>query len=146
MLPERLCKTQIFHGLSTQVWSISEQGQARGIWTYHLKKAQYHEGPLFLRPHCGQTIEHTSYSKVSNERYVHYLSNDTPQFNFDRMVWSQCLAKKGWFLAFSSKWEKFPSTEDNFSRHLFSNYCHSVKNLLRAIKPTANGHKYPKFS
>ena len=55
-----------------------EQGQARGIWTYHLKKAQYHEGPLSLRPHCGQTSEHTSYSKVSNERYVHYLSNDTP--------------------------------------------------------------------
>ena len=24
MLHERLCKTQIFHGLSTQVWSISE--------------------------------------------------------------------------------------------------------------------------
>ena len=55
-----------------------DQGQAGGIWTYHLKKAQYHEGPLFLRPHCGQTSEHTSYSKVSNERYVHYLSNDTP--------------------------------------------------------------------
>ena len=57
---------------------LLSQGQARGIWTYHLKKAQYHEGPLFLRPHCGQTSEHTSYSKVSNERYVHYLSNDTP--------------------------------------------------------------------
>ena len=54
--------------------------------------------------------------------------------------------KVGWFLAFSSKWEKFPSTEDNFSRRLFSNYCHSLKNLLRAIKQTANGHKYPKFS
>ena len=24
MLPERLCKTQIFHGLLTEVWSISE--------------------------------------------------------------------------------------------------------------------------
>ena len=64
------------------VW-VSEPGlyqeQARGIWTYyHLKKAQYHEGPLFLKPHCGQTIEQTSYSKVSNERYVHYLSNDIP--------------------------------------------------------------------
>ena len=47
-------------------------------YPYHLKKAQYHEGPLFLRPHCGQTSEHISYSKVSNERYVHYLSNDTP--------------------------------------------------------------------
>ena len=47
------------------------------IKTYHLKEAQYHEGPLFLRPHCGQTSEHTSYSKVLNERYVHYLSNDT---------------------------------------------------------------------
>ena len=34
------------------------QGQARGIWTYHLKKAQYHAGPLFLRPHCGQTSEY----------------------------------------------------------------------------------------
>ena len=53
------------------------QGQARGIWTYHLKRAQYYEGPLFLRPYCGQTSEHTSYSKVSNKRYVHYLSNDT---------------------------------------------------------------------
>ena len=55
---------------------METQGQARGIWTYHLKKAQYREGPLFLRPHCGQTSERTSYSKVSNERYVHYLSND----------------------------------------------------------------------
>ena len=25
------------------------QGQARGMRTYHLKKSQYHEGPLFLR-------------------------------------------------------------------------------------------------
>ena len=54
------------------------QGQTRGILTYHWKKAQYHEGPLFLRPHGGQTSEHTSYSKVSNERYVHHLSNDSP--------------------------------------------------------------------
>ena len=53
-----------------------EQGQARRIWTYHLKKAQYNRGPIFLRPHCGQPSEHTSYPKVSNERYVHYLSND----------------------------------------------------------------------
>ena len=59
-------------------FSQSYQGQVKGIWTYHLKKAKYHEGPLFLRPHCGPTSEHTSYSKVSNERYVHYLSNDTP--------------------------------------------------------------------
>ena len=59
------------------------QGQVGGIWMYHLKKAQYHEGPLFLRPNCGQTSEHTSYSKVSNERYVHNLSNYTPWFNFD---------------------------------------------------------------
>ena len=122
---------------------VFTQGQARGIWTYHLKKAQYHEGPLFLRLNCGQTNEHTSYFKVSNERYVHYLSNDTPEFNFDQMIWSQCFAKVGWFLGI--KWEKFPSNEDNFSRHLFSNYCHSVKNLLRAIKLTANVHKYPKF-
>ena len=28
------------------------------IKTYHLKEAQYHEGPLFLRPHSGQTIHH----------------------------------------------------------------------------------------
>ena len=41
------------------VMSLFGQGQARGIWTYHLKKAQYHEGPLFLRLHCGQTSEHT---------------------------------------------------------------------------------------
>ena len=72
----------IFHSFDFQ--SLNQfsrfpiHGQVRGIWTYHLKKAQYHEGPLFLRPHCGQTSEHTSYSKVSNERYVHYLSNDTP--------------------------------------------------------------------
>ena len=39
--------------------SRSVQGQARGIWTYHLKKAKYHEGPLFLRPNCGQTSRHT---------------------------------------------------------------------------------------
>ena len=71
----RLCDSEYGRNL---VAPKLKQGQARGIWTYHLKKAQYHEGPLFLRPHCGQTSEHTSYSKVSNERYVHYLSNDTP--------------------------------------------------------------------
>ena len=42
---------------------------------YHLKKVQCHEGPLLLRPHCGRTSGHTSYSKLSNEIYIHYLSN-----------------------------------------------------------------------
>ena len=112
------------------------QGQARGKWTYHLKKAQYHEGPLFLRPHCGQTSRHTWYYKVSNERYIHYLSNDIPYFDSDWTVWSQRHAKVGWFWAFSRKWQKFPSTKENFSWHLFSKYCRLVKKILTAIKPT----------
>ena len=62
-----------------QVFPPVRQGQAKGIWTYYLIKAQYHEGPIFLRPHCGEPNEHTSYSKVSNERYVHYISNDSGQ-------------------------------------------------------------------
>ena len=39
------------------------QGQARGIWTYHLKKAQYHEGPLFLRPRPVSTLRIQRYQK-----------------------------------------------------------------------------------
>ena len=54
--------------------------------------------------------------------------------------------KVGWVLAFSRKWQTISSTDDNFPWHLSSKYCHSVKKLLRAIKPIANGHKYPKFS
>jgi len=49
-------------------------------------------------------------------------------------------------LAFFRKWKKISSAEDNFSWQIFSKYCHAAKKLLRAIKPIANGHKYPKFS
>ena len=31
---------------------------------------------------CSTTCGDVSYFEVSNERYVHYLSNDTPKFNF----------------------------------------------------------------
>ena len=58
---------------------ISQAKDKLGKWMYHLKTAQYHEGPLFLRPHSGETSQHTSYSEVSNKRYVHYLSNNDTQ-------------------------------------------------------------------
>ena len=120
--------------------------EIRFFGTLYIKKQRPHQAQKDVENKVLMPSEHTSYSLVSNERFVHYISNDTPQFNFDWMVWSQCLAKvEWWFLAFSSKWQKIPSTKDNFSRLLFSNYCHSVKNLLRAT-PTANGHKYPKLS
>ena len=36
------------HYATFETFVVSIQGQARGIWTYHLKKAQYHEGAIIF--------------------------------------------------------------------------------------------------
>ena len=117
------------------------QGQARGIWTYHLKKAQYHEGPLFWRPHCGQTSGHTSYFEVSNERYIHYLSHDAPWFNFDWLVWSQRLAKVGCFGHFPENGKKFQALKLIFLDIIFQNaviWCQNYLEPSNQLQMTTN--------
>ena len=36
---------------------------------------------------CDQTSGHTGYHSVSNERYGHYLSTNTPKFSVGQVVW-----------------------------------------------------------
>ena len=86
---------------------------------------------------------------MPNERYGHYLSIDTPWVSVGQVVWTPQPSKVGQFSEKFKNAEKctfFTSAKNLFMAHFFSKCYNSMTDKDISMKPTANGHKFPKFS
>ena len=86
---------------------------------------------------------------MPNERYGHYLSIDTPWVSVGQVVWTPQPSKVGQLSEKFKNAEKctfFTSAKNLFMAHFFSKCYNSMTDKDISMKPTANGHKFPKFS
>ena len=86
---------------------------------------------------------------LSNERYGHFLSIDTLWVIVALMVWALQRCKVRHFykiLKMAENWAIFLSAENLFFGQFFSKCSHFKTKKASCLKPTSDGHKYPKFS
>ena len=103
-------------------------------------------GPWFSLGHCDPTSGHISNPRVPYERYGCHLSKDTFCFNVGCVVWSQSIVKVKYFLTFFWKSEFFTFCWKQIFNIFFSKCSHWKTIYWKFKKPTANSHKYSKFS
>ena len=89
-------------------------------------------GGQFCELPCDQTSGHTGYYGVSNERYGHYLSTDTPQFSVGFVV---CILEPSKVKHFFKKLKMLKIDQLCSAEKLnFSNTFFLMAAILREIK------------